>query len=333
MTNSTYYDLSKCLTHNRALNILTGGRGVGKTYGVKKFIIKDFEKNGNQFIWLRRFKTEIKIAKDGFFNKISPEFPEYKFELKGNQCEINKKLAGGFTALSTATSNKGLDKFQNIVNVVFDEYILDPAGFQRYLKNEMRLIFDLLETLIRTNKKVRVFFISNNVSEINPLYLYFGINFNKGNIWLDDNIYAEQIETSQKLIELKEQSPLTQIVKKYDETYYNYNVLNKSLNDNEKFIIKEPAKKRQAYSIIGDTNYFVYRFRNEQSHALYVTKNGNTSVLPLTFDVSLVNNKVKLLDKKEAIFKDLVNTFKRGELFFCDLEVKAFFVDILKKYI
>lgn len=39
-----YYSLHKCLSYNRYLNILIGGRGIGKTYQLKKYVIEQYLK-------------------------------------------------------------------------------------------------------------------------------------------------------------------------------------------------------------------------------------------------------------------------------------------------
>lgn len=78
-----YYSLRKCLSYNRYLNILIGGRGIGKTYQLKKYVIEQYLKSKKQFVWLRRYKTEIKEAMDGFFTKHKNNYPGHKFEIKG----------------------------------------------------------------------------------------------------------------------------------------------------------------------------------------------------------------------------------------------------------
>lgn len=40
-----FYDYQKILSYNAILNFLNGERGVGKTYGAKKFVVSQFLKN------------------------------------------------------------------------------------------------------------------------------------------------------------------------------------------------------------------------------------------------------------------------------------------------
>lgn len=70
----------KILPYNAFLNILIAERGVGKTYSASKFVSKDFIKNKNEFVYIRRYKTELKKAVPKFFKPLSDnnEFPDYK---------------------------------------------------------------------------------------------------------------------------------------------------------------------------------------------------------------------------------------------------------------
>ena len=60
-----YYDISDLLSYNKILNFVIGQRGGGKTFCAKKWCINDFIKSGgkNQFVWVRRYKTEMKKLK------------------------------------------------------------------------------------------------------------------------------------------------------------------------------------------------------------------------------------------------------------------------------
>ena len=47
-----FYDYSKLLSYNALLNFVIGERGVGKSFGAKKFVITDYLKNGNEFVYI-----------------------------------------------------------------------------------------------------------------------------------------------------------------------------------------------------------------------------------------------------------------------------------------
>ena len=45
---SIYYNIDKLLSYSAIINIGIGGRGIGKTYQVKKHLLKKYRENGEQ---------------------------------------------------------------------------------------------------------------------------------------------------------------------------------------------------------------------------------------------------------------------------------------------
>ena len=52
-----WYNYDKINSYNAMLNIIMTNRGFGKSYGSKKMAIKNFIKKGEQFVYVRRYKT------------------------------------------------------------------------------------------------------------------------------------------------------------------------------------------------------------------------------------------------------------------------------------
>ena len=73
-----YYNVDNALSYNALFTMIMGGRGIGKTYSAKVRAIKNFLNKGEQFVYLRRYKTELKKIKN-FFNDVVKEFPNHKF--------------------------------------------------------------------------------------------------------------------------------------------------------------------------------------------------------------------------------------------------------------
>ena len=152
-------------------------RGVGKTFGFKKYAINDFLKTGKQFMYVRRFKSELKTIQS-FFSDIYAEFPDHKFVVKGGNAGghflIDDKIAGYFYPLSTAFTLKSTP-FPNVNKMCMDEFII-TKGHQRYIQDEVTAFFDLIETInrLRTSEKLhdllRVFCMANTISIVNPIF-------------------------------------------------------------------------------------------------------------------------------------------------------------------
>ena len=46
-----YYNYDALFSRGGVYNMVVGGRGLGKTFGAKEFVIRDAIKRGNQFIY------------------------------------------------------------------------------------------------------------------------------------------------------------------------------------------------------------------------------------------------------------------------------------------
>ena len=59
-----YYNYNDLFSYNAMFNFVIGERGVGKTYGILKKCVKDFintmsNEHPRQFVYLRRYKSEL----------------------------------------------------------------------------------------------------------------------------------------------------------------------------------------------------------------------------------------------------------------------------------
>ena len=68
MNDNIFYDYQRILSYNALLNFIIGERGVGKSYGAKKYVAQRFIKKHKQFVYLRRYKTELSKSFKKFFN-------------------------------------------------------------------------------------------------------------------------------------------------------------------------------------------------------------------------------------------------------------------------
>lgn len=184
MAKHPYYNYAKLLSYNGTYNFLVGGRGLGKTYGAKKRAIKRAITHQKQFIYLRRYKTEMVAAKATFFSDVGNEYPGYDFRINGNEAQMaptttrdEKKrqwqLIGYFVTLSNAQTQKSV-AFPDVETIIFDEFIIEK-GSLRYLPNEASIFNNFYSTVDRWLDKTRVFFLANSVSIMNPYFLEYDI--------------------------------------------------------------------------------------------------------------------------------------------------------------
>lgn len=185
MTDTTlhpYYDLGPVVSANCWYNIVVGERGVGKTFGFIKRAIKRSIKYGEEFIYLRRYATEMMPAKANFFTEFSLHFPEHEFRVDGTKGEW-RLIADGdkapwntlchFFTLASAIVVKSVNLY-NVRQIIYDEFILED-GVYRYLPNEPKAFFGFYKTVDRDRSRVRVYMLGNSVKSANPYFIEWNI--------------------------------------------------------------------------------------------------------------------------------------------------------------
>lgn len=246
MDKSKFYNPNKLLSYNRILNFVIGARGIGKTYGFKKYVVKRFIKTGEQFIYLKRYKTDIKGINQ-FFDSLSKEFPEHSFKVKGKELYIDDKLCGWVMSLSSWQSIKSRE-FPNVTTLIYDEFMLEDSSNQRYMDNEPEALLNLMDTIIRNRDNARMICLSNAVSITNPFFIYFDVipNINKRYNAYEDIVV--EIPDSKDFSNERIKTPFGSLISKVD--YGKFSLGNEFVNDSSVFIEKRSKDSRFQFSIV-----------------------------------------------------------------------------------
>lgn len=187
---SLYYRLGDVLSRNSVYNFIVGGRGIGKTFAAKEWCIKDYLKTGGQFIYLRRYNTELK-TRDTWFADIAWKFPEYRFRVQGSTAQVSRapvdgkpkwETMGYFIALATAQTKKSVP-YPLVTKIIYDEFIIEK-GVMHYIAGEAKVMLDFFSTVDRYKDKTRVLFLANSVSIMNPYFMEYDIEPRKGVEWV-----------------------------------------------------------------------------------------------------------------------------------------------------
>lgn len=247
-----FYNPKRLLSYNSLFNFCLGARGVGKTFGFKDYCISNCIKKNRKFIYLRRYKTEIKSNKmKSFFNDINFKY-ENKLSCENNQFYYEKQHIGQAMSLSTYVSNKSI-----ILNdydyVIFDEFIIDK-GTYHYLSREVETFLEFYNTIARLDsngymRDVKVFFLANSISSVNPYFAYWKIN-------LPLSFTGIKRINEQLVLEINSNKAYTDKMKKtkfykiIEGTQYSeYAFENKFLRDNEEFIEKKPTTAKYFFTL------------------------------------------------------------------------------------
>lgn len=173
----TWWSPDGLLSRGAMINIAVGARGLGKTYACKRIAIRRAIESGEEFIYLRRFKTELKRITT-FFDDIRDEFEGHELTVKGRSAVIDGEVRGHFVALTEAPTLKSVS-YPRVTTMLFDEFIIENST-RHYLQNEVDMFLDFYSTVDRNQDRVRVFMLSNAVRMVNPYFVEWRLHGSSG---------------------------------------------------------------------------------------------------------------------------------------------------------
>ena len=327
-----FYDYSKILTYNAFLNILIGERGVGKTYGASKMVVKQFLKNDFQFAYIRRYKTELKKSVPKFFEalKENEEFKDINLFTKGDTFYINDKPAGYAMTLSTAQSLKG-SNYSKVKFIIFDEFIIEK-GQQHYLPNEVENFLGLVETIARM-RDVKIFMLANAVSIVNPYFLFFDITlpYNNDIKTFKDGLILVQYMKNEEYRQAKKESKFGRLVQGTE--YEKYAIENNFRLDNKNFIERKTGNSRCSFSFRYKDNIYGVWF-DYNAGKIFVSQDHNTKIcFSCTLDDHTPNTMFYSVAKEYNSWRTFIKNYKLGNVYFENVKIKNICQDLIKNLI
>lgn len=292
--NDIYYSCRKCYSYDFFMAYIDGGRGIGKT---TTFLIQAMQivNNGGEFIYLRRYKPEIKkfVAKSPL--SLIVDGVSYKGFGEGGYCIfIENKVIGYAIPLSTQQAYKSVN-FEKVKLIIYDEAILKPSGTARYLKDEVIEFLEFVSTVQRTRTDLRIVVMGNNVDLFSPYAEFFKLPI-YDTIWYDKDrrLYCEHAKNSPKLIEMEKKTGLYGLIK--DTAYGAYHYDNKVLDSKSYSIGKKPKDVRLMFRL----------GVNRQTINIYQYYIGNDSFIYCEGRDKVINDNVtyRLIDEGKVNYVD-----------------------------
>jgi len=336
-----YYNLSKILSFNAVYNFVIGARGLGKTYGFKKKVIKDGITKGHEFIYLRRYKSELKAARDSFFADVSAEFPEQDFRVNGHYAEYSpitlrdqKKREwfriGYFMCLSTAQTQKSVS-FPKVRTILYDEFIIEK-GMLHYLPNEAVVFTNFFSTVDRNKDKTRAFFLANSVSIDNPYFVHYRIQPKDGEEFIRkfDGFMIVHLADSTEFAEGVSRTKFGKFIHESDPDYEEYAVGNSFADNHENLLENKPAEADYVYTLETKTGIFSV-WRDWNSKKWYVQEKRPKTEIVFTLCADKMGNGKKLLFNNDQQISVLRSAFKSHYVYFDSARTRVALLDIFKR--
>lgn len=276
-----YLNIKKALPYSRTFNIFIGGRGIGKTFSTKKYIIEQFKKNNAPSVWIKETSEQIKklLNNNGalFYEKIKDIEPKLfenaKITRKANVLFWNKKPFIYFLALSEFADIKGND-FPEVKTIIFDEFIKEKNQIVRV--DRAYAFISILESVTRLNNNYKVFLLSNSITKSDEILDLFNIDFNFNEYKTYQNKSTDAIlfyeKNSEEFNKARQQNKLNALDYKPAKRV-NLNVFN-----NDDFLIEDTPKKLLSpiFKIIYNDLHICF---NSSKRGFYVNINDKENII------------------------------------------------------
>lgn len=179
MAKKQYYDITNMLETQAQYMMLLGQRANGKSYQAKKTVLENAYKNNRWYVYLRRYKADIKtkavesyfadmpISKitEGQYTGICAWNGSIYFTLEDEKGNTVKGIEiGKYCALNEYERYKSW-AFVDYDYILYEEFITDNV----YLTDEPRLLQQFVSTVARHNK-MTVLLIGNTLSRVCPYF-------------------------------------------------------------------------------------------------------------------------------------------------------------------
>lgn len=345
-----YYNFDKILSYNAIFSMCVGGRGIGKSWGMKKKMIGDALKKSHEFIWLRRYKEEITDTKSTFFSDISHEFPGYVFRVQGNEAQAalepevkeNKNgepveqkpewfTIGYFVVLSKAQAKKGVS-YPKVRFICFDEFIIEK-GLVRYLPDEVSLLMNFYNTVDRYRDKARLVMLANGVTMTNPYFLEWRIQPDQGKEFislLDGDVVCHLVPGGTFADQVK-RTRFGRMMTAHNGDYASYAIDNVILDANDSMIGKKTDKAVYRYTI--ETSLITYSvWRDPETNFFWIQeklpKGGN---IIYTTEKSKMSPEKRLMLRNHRLLQMLRSAYSGAHIQFDTPRTREAFLEIFKQ--
>lgn len=306
-----YLNYRTVFAYGKKINLIIGGRGVGKTYGAKKFVLSKCIPTPSKFVWLRTTKAMTDVLKgdkgQALFKDIIEQeesFHNLKYVINGDgtieiDAEPENKVIGYLMSCSEYYKYKG-NSFSDVKYIVFDEFI--PENGEILRGNRVIQFLNTIETICRNREDVTIILLANATNLGDEILELFFTNVKNGEYGFYINERKDALlyymKSSDEYLSVKRNSPVGRIIAgtPYEDTIIN----NKFRTFDSDYFDNMPSNSNVVFSIKIDDS--IIGFYQSTNYPFYFAK-----IVYLPFSpcfVKTMNDKVDDTIVADIVFKN-----------------------------
>lgn len=337
-----YYDAPKTISYGAHLTMVVTMRSRGKTYGFVKAAVKDWLRDGSQFVLVRRYVTELDEQFPRMFDALNrnDEFPNHIFKCSGMKAYIARKPAdesekpnwqplGYGIPLSKQANYKG-SEYAYVKKIIFDEFIRVVKTPPGYLRDDVGAFLNLFKTISRDRENVYAYLLGNACDLTNPYFRFIGLGREprEGYTWYNNHEILLHYEKDATFRAQELQTVVGRLVA--GTAYQDVMIDNDFDNGGLRFIETKTKNAKFAYGVIfNGTRFGVWT--DYTSMIFYVSRKipkNEPRVFALTAEDMSLN--MTMLGLASPHMKQLMNLFRGGAVRFEDAALRENFLDMLR---
>lgn len=192
MKQSKYYTLTNIDKKNAHYNVIFGERSNGKTYACLQRSIENWFRNGKETAIIRRWQDDFKSKRgatmyaalnevvqkesNGAFDHVDYYGGRfymacYQVSESGERKSIRDEVPFAYAFALSAMEHDKSTSYPNITLIIFDEFITRDM----YFNDEFVIFMNVLSTIIRGRKDVKIYMLGNTVNKFCPYFSEMGL--------------------------------------------------------------------------------------------------------------------------------------------------------------
>nr|DAL72398.1 MAG TPA: DNA encapsidation protein [Caudoviricetes sp.] len=335
MSEIAWLNINDVLSHNVPIMMILGVRGCGKTFGVKKHLIKRYVKAGRRFVYV--FRTENQMKRILSTTNIFEDINDALLFDEDISCQAKGAYYGDeqlcyFIPLSLAKDFKRAS-FPDVDAIMFDEFLIEEGQTERYLKQEPVLLSGLIDTVFRNREKMEVYLLGNATTIYNPYALYYGVDkpYGKNVSKSKDGRAMIYLAADEEFIKYREQTAVGKLIN--NTVYGSFSLHNKFQAEKAGFIDKK--KKCKPLFTFTYEEHTMGAWISYELGKMWISEDVDPQCrIKYSLTVDGHNENTMLVKAKHGSMLDIaVQYYRNSCLFFENQKVKEIFMNVLKMYL
>lgn len=343
MDKDLYIDFREIDGYGATYNIISTTRGYGKSYGVKKKVMRKYYRGHKRFGYIFRRQTNLqRLMSQGanIFADYNADFGDSVISTirgffiegvneKGKKV-LNEQIGYNFI-LKNAKEYKPVS-YADVSTIWFDECVIENDSDERYLSNEPNRFQNLCDTVMRNRDDVRVYMTCNAFANYNPYAIKWKLQMPKDDryIWVsEDHSYLVYFRVPKEFIEARKQTAFGRSVSELDYARFSFGNMFQSGND--VFIIPKPSNCRYLFTV--QTGAYPLGVWTNGNY-VYVSKHYE-KLYPCVLYGNIDNQDIggELVGTSSRMFRSLLLWARKGIIFYDDYDVKEIMLSLYSKYL